>query len=279
MIIDAHQHFWDLARTDYGWLGPESGVLYRNYLPEDLAATLRDNAVTATVLVQAAASEEETLYLLQLAQAHSFIAGVVGWVDFESPDAPRRIASLVAACGTRLKGLRPMIQDIADPAWVTRPTLDAAFDALVAHDLVFDALVRPMHLNALHTRLLRHPALRAVLNHAGKPDIAHGKFTAWAADLARLARDTPICCKLSGLLTEANGKSSLEELAPYVAHVFASFGPQRVLWGSDWPVLNGAGGYAHWLELSGELVSRFAAGHADDVMANTARRLYRLQLN
>jgi L-fuconolactonase len=276
MIIDAHQHFWDLSRPDYGWLTPASGVLYRNYLPEDLAGTLRDNGVTATVLVQAAASEAETLYLLQLAQAHPFIAGVVGWVDFESPDAPRRIASLVAACGTRLKGLRPMIQDIADPAWVTRPALDATFDALVAHDLVFDALVRPIHLNALRTRLLRHPALRAVLNHAGKPDIAHGRFTAWAADLRRLARDTPICCKLSGLLSEAIGKSSPDELAPYVAHVFACFGPQRVLWGSDWPVLNGAGGYAQWLELSVELVSRFAAGHADEVMANTARRLYQL---
>ena len=178
MIIDAHQHFWDLSRTDYEWLRPESGVLYRNYLPEDLAGTLRDNGVTATVLVQAAASEAETLYLLQLAQAHPFIAGVVGWVDFESPDAPRRIAALVAACGTRLKGLRPMIQDMADPAWVTRPTLDATFDALVAHDLVFDALVRPIHLNALRSRLLRHPALRAaVLNlHAGKPDIAGAKF-------------------------------------------------------------------------------------------------------
>jgi L-fuconolactonase len=279
MIIDAHQHFWDLSRTDYGWLKPECGVLYRNYLPGDLAATLRDNGVTATVLVQAAPSEEETGYLLKLAQAYPFIAGIVGWVDFESPDAPRRIASLVAACGTRLKGLRPMIQDIADPAWVTKPKLDATFEALVAHDLVFDALVRPIHLDALRTRLLRHPALRAVLNHAGKPDIAHGKFTAWAEDLGRLARDTPVCCKLSGLLTEANGKGSLEELAPYVAHVFDSFGPQRVLWGSDWPVLNGAAGYAQWLKLSGELVSRFATGHADDVMANTARRLYRLQLN
>jgi L-fuconolactonase len=278
MIIDAHQHFWDLSRQDYGWLTPASGVLYRNYLPQDLAGTLRDNGVAATVLVQAAASEEETRYLLKLAQAHPFIAGVVGWVDFESPDAPRHIAALVAAYGSQLKGLRPMIQDIADTQWASRTSLDDAFGAMVDHDLVFDALVKPVHLDALHTRLLRHPRLRAVLDHAGKPDIAAGRFAPWAADLLRLARDTTICCKLSGLLTEAQGKNSLEDLAPWVAHVFACFGPERVLWGSDWPVLNSAAGYAEWLDLSAQLVRRYAAGSIDEVMAGTARRTYRLQL-
>jgi L-fuconolactonase len=279
MIVDAHQHFWDLSRGDYPWLTPEAGVLYRNYLPEDLEPTLRENDVTATVLVQAAASEAETHYLLELAQAHSFIAGVIGWADFEGTDAPRRIASLAAAGGNKLKGLRPMIQDIADPTWVTRPTLDAAFEALITHDLAFDALVKPIHLNALRTRLLRHPKLRAVLDHAGKPDVANGGFAVWAEALERLARDTSSYCKLSGLLTEAGGRNSADELAPYVAHVFSSFGPKRVLWGSDWPVLNSISTYAHWLKLSQALVTRYAAGHADAVMAETARRFYRLALS
>ena len=279
MIIDAHQHFWDLSRGDYSWLTPEAGVLYRSYLPEDLARTLRENDVTATVLVQAAASEAETHYLLELARAHSFIAGVIGWTDFEAPDAPRRIASLAAAGGNKLKGLRPMIQDIVDPTWVTRPTLDAAFDALIAHDLAFDALVKPIHLEPLHTRLSRHPRLRTVLDHAGKPDIANGSYAAWAEPLERLARDTSSYCKLSGLLTEAGARNSAHELAPYVAHVFSSFGPERVLWGSDWPVLNCASTYAHWLELSQELVTRFAAGYGDAVMAKTAHRFYRLALD
>jgi L-fuconolactonase len=122
-----------------------------------------------------------------------------------------------------------MIQDIADPNWVARPTLDAAFDALIAHDLAFDALVKPIHLNALRTRLLRHPQLRAVLDHAGKPDIANGRFAVWAKALERLACDTSSYCKLSGLLTEAGARNSAEELAPYVAQVFSSFGPERVL--------------------------------------------------
>jgi L-fuconolactonase len=260
VIIDAHQHFWDLARGDYGWLTPAAGVLYRTYLPADLAATLRANEVSATVVVQAAPSEAETHYLFELARVHPFIAGVVGWVDFDAPDAPRRIAALAAAGGEKLKGLRPMIQDIADPEWITKRSLDGAFEALIAHDLAFDALVRPIHLDALRTRLLRHPQLRAVLDHAGKPE-------------------TPIYCKLSGLLTEAGERDSLGDLAPYVASVFTSFGPERVLWGSDWPVLNSVSSYARWLELSRELIGRFARGQADDVLANNARRFYRLALN
>jgi len=279
MIIDAHQHFWDLSRGDYAWLTPQAGALYRNYLPQDLERTLRDHAVVATVLVQAAATEAETHYLLQLARAHPFIAGVVGWVDFEAPDSPQRIASMAAHGAPKLKGLRPMIQDIADPNWITQRTLDGAFEALSAHDLSFDALVKPLHLNALRSRLQRHPQLRAVLDHAGKPDIAHGGYYAWAADLAQLASDTAIHCKLSGLLTEAGDRGSAAELTPYVDHVFACFGPERVLWGSDWPVLNAVSAYSQWLELSQELVSEHAAGHTGKVMADNARRFYRLKLN
>jgi len=276
MIIDAHQHFWDLARGDYGWLTPQSGVLYRNYLPENLQDLLNANDVSATVAVQAAPSEAETHYLLELARAHPFIAGVVGWTDFETEDAQRRIAALVRTGGGKLKGLRPMVQDMADPNWIAKHSLDGAFETMVAHDLAFDALVKPLHLEPLRTRLLRHPNLRAVLDHAGKPDIAGGGLDAWAKDLERLARDTRIHCKLSGLLSEAGERNSVDELAPYVAQIFGSFGPERVLWGSDWPVVNSVGSYAHWLGLTRDLVGRFTQGRADDVMANNSRRFYRL---
>jgi L-fuconolactonase len=279
MIIDAHQHFWDLSRADYGWLTPDAGVLYRNYLPHDLVETLRASGVGATVLVQAAATEAETHYLLQLAEAHPFVAGVVGWVDFESSDAPRRIASLAAAGGRKLKGLRPMIQDIAVCNWITNAALDAAFESMIAHDLVFDALVRPKHLSALRERLMRHPKLCAVLDHAGKPDIAGGDTDAWASDIQRLAGDTSSFGKLSGVLSEAGNRNSAADLAPYVAHIFSCFGPERVIWGSDWPVLNRVSSYSQWLELSRNLVDRFAPGHAADVLAHSARRLYRLKLN
>jgi L-fuconolactonase len=230
------------------------------------------------VLVQAAPTEAETHFLFELAQAHSFIAGIVGWADFEAADAPQRIEALVTAGRGKLKGLRPMIQDITDSAWVTRPALDAVFEAMTAHELVFDALVRPAHLGALRERLLRHTKLRAVLDHAGKPDIAGGALDSWARELERLARDTPVCCKLSGLLSEAGEGASQSDIAPWVAHIVGCFGAERVLWGSDWPVLNSVSQYAAWLETSRGLIERFAPGCAEQVFAGAARRLYRLAL-
>jgi L-fuconolactonase len=279
MIVDAHQHFWALARADYDWLTPEAGVLYRDYLPKDLEPILRENEVVATVLVQAAASEAETHYLLGLARSHPFVAGVVGWVDFAASDAPQRIAALAQAGGEKLKGLRPMVQDIADPDWIARPALDRAFDAIITHDLTFDALVRPIHLEPLRTRLLRHPKLRTVLDHAGKPNVAGRGLDGWARDLKRLARETAIHCKLSGLLNEAGAHCSLADLVPYVAEVFASFGPGRVMWGSDWPVLNSASTYADWLRLSRELIRRLASGRDEDVFARNALQFYRLAVH
>ncbi len=183
MIIDAHQHFWDLSRVDYDWLTPDQSILYCNSLPADLAPTLLDQGVRATVLVQAAPSEAETRYLFQLAQAHPFIAGIVGWVDFQLAGAHGRISALITDGRGTLKGLRPMIQDIPDPHWLSQPALDEAFEAMIRHGLVFDALVRPGQIAELRARLMRHPELRAVLDHAGKPNIANGSFNAWAEDL------------------------------------------------------------------------------------------------
>src|ERR1700722_5182032 len=223
MIIDAHQHFWRLARGDYSWLKADDRVLYRNYLPSDLAPLLSGNGIHASVLIQAAASEAETQFLLQLAQAHSFVAGVVGWADFDAADVGTRIAKLRADGGDKLKGLRPMIQDICDPDWILRGSVDAAFEAMLGCDLAFDALVIPAQLDSLRKRLLRHPGLRAVLDHAGKPDIANEGFDGWAEDLMRLARDTNVYCKLSGLMTQAGPAQALDKLDPYAAHIFACF--------------------------------------------------------
>jgi L-fuconolactonase len=279
MIVDAHQHFWRLDRGDYGWLKPELDPLYRDYLPQHLAPQLDACQVQATVLVQAAPTEAETRYLLDLAAETDFVAGVVGWVDMEAPGAPRRIADLVAYGNGNLKGLRPMVQDIADPRWLLKPTIDPAFEAMIDHDLVFDALVLPRHLQTLQARLFRHPKLRVVLDHAGKPDIAGMEFSSWAEDVSQLARDLPLLhCKLSGLLTQAGEGAGVDELEPYVAHLFEHFGPQRVLWGSDWPVLNLASDYGHWWQLAHELVRRHAAGHEQQVFGATAVDLYGLAM-
>jgi L-fuconolactonase len=277
VIVDAHQHFWRLDRGDYGWLQPSLGVLYRDYLPHDLEPLLKSSNVDATVLVQAAATEGESRYLLELGAEYPFIRGVVGWVDFEMHDAPQRIAALVAAGNGLLKGLRPMMQDIVDQDWVLRPQLDPAFNAMVEHDLSFDALVRPQHLSALRKRLRQHPDLRSVIDHAGKPNIAGNAFSTWADDIAGLAHETAARCKLSGLLTEAGDDAGVEVLNPYAAHAFECFGPKRMLWGSDWPVLNSVSDYGRWLSLARDLVGRHASGHEAAVFGTNAIAFYSLE--
>jgi L-fuconolactonase len=278
MIIDAHQHFWDLSRPDYAWLTPSEGVLYRSYLPADLIPILRHNGVIATVLVQAAPTEAETRYLFDLARAYPFVAGVIGWVEFQAPDVARRIAALVEAGEGLLKGLRPMIQDIADPEWVSRPELDPAFEAMCAHGLAFDALVRPVQLPALRARLERHRQLKTVLDHAAKPAIRAREFDGWAREMEAIARGSRVNCKLSGLLTELARSQLPQDIEPYVEHLFACFGPERVLWGSDWPVLNAVSEYAEWLRISREMIERFARGRRDDVLARNAVRTYGLKV-
>ncbi|KAF1711573.1 amidohydrolase family protein [Pseudoxanthomonas sacheonensis] len=277
MLVDSHLHFWRLSRGDYLWLTPEFSALYRDFSPNDINATLGACGVGSVVVVQAAATEAETHYLLELAREHPFIAGVVGWTDFEAEDAPQRVAALCRAAQGRLKGLRPMVQDIPDERWLSRSALDPAFDTLIANDLSFDALVAPKHLPALAERLDRHPQLRAVLDHAGKPDIAGGGFDDWARQIVRLAGQGNLSCKLSGLLSEAGPSASAADIEPYVAHLFASFGPERIMWGSDWPVLTATAGYTHWFDMAKALVGRLAAGHLEDVFANNAQRFYRLE--
>jgi L-fuconolactonase len=222
--IDAHQHYWSLRRGDYAWLTPGEVGLYRDFTPDDLSPDLVACSVHATVLVQAAPTEDESRFLFDLARGNASIAGVVGWTDFEADDVDERISRLVRDGRGMLKGLRPMVQDISDPDWLDRGSLDRAFEAMIVNDLVFDALVMPRHLGALERRLRRHPQLRAVVDHAGKPDIANAEVEPWVGLLERLAHSTGVHCKLSGLLTQAGQRAGLAELDAFVARIFSCFG-------------------------------------------------------
>jgi L-fuconolactonase len=276
--IDAHQHYWSLQRGDYAWLTPSQVGLYRDFTPDDLSPDLVECAIHATVLVQAAPTEGESRFLLDLARRHPSIAGVVGWTNFEADDVAERISGLVRDGQGVLKGLRPMVEDISDPDWLDRGSLDAAFEAMIVNDLVFDALVTPRHLGALIRRLRRHPRLRAVLDHAGKPDIASAKVEAWAGLLEQLARRTEVQCKLSGLLTQAGQGAGLAELDAFVARIFSCFGADRVMWGSDWPLVTLRANYQEWLQMSLELVRRYAPGGEDAVFGANAVRFYQLDV-
>ena len=278
-MIDAHQHFWRLARGDYGWITPDLGPICRDFGPADLAPLLAAAGIRRTVLVQCAPTVAETRFLLHTAWATSFVAGVVGWVDMAAPDAPDVLARL--AEDPYLRGIRPMIQDIADAGWMLRPALAPAFRALVSLDLTFDALVRPGHLANLQVLLDRHPDLRVVVDHGAKPGIdrwgaAPGARQAWADAMAGLARSTGAACKLSGLATEAGPRWTAEDLRPYVDHLLACFGPDRLLWGSDWPVVELAGGYAAWRAATEVCLAGLDAGARAKVLGGTAARYYGL---
>lgn len=274
MRIDAHQHFWRLARGDYDWLTPDMAALYRDFLPVDLEPLLRRFGIDGTILVQAAATAAETRFMLEIARKNSFVRGVVGWTDFEAGNAPDSIMNL--SRDPLVVGLRPMIQDIGDDDWMLRPELAPAFEALIACDLTFDALVLPRHLKNLGAILERHPAMRVVIDHAAKPQISERRFEDWAADMRRLAGHSQVFCKLSGLVTEAGAAWRTEDLAPYVAHLVDVFGPQRLIWGSDWPVVLLACDYARWIKTAESLVGNDPAVRRA-IFGENAARAYRLK--
>lgn len=272
MRVDAHHHVWRLDRGDYGWLTPDLPI-HRDYGLDDLRPLLGD--IQATVLVQAAPTEAETAFLLETAGASGgLVRGVVGWTALDAADAPQRIGQMARA--PLLKGLRPMLHELADPDWILQDAVQPAMAAMAEASLVFDALIRPLHLHVVPALAWRHPSLRVVIDHGAKPDIARGAFDDWAAGMTRVASETSAFCKLSGLVTEAAPGWSLPDLAPYVGHLIDCFGPARLLWGSDWPVVDLAGGYAAWRHATLALLARLDAGQRDAILGGTAIACYGL---
>lgn len=270
--IDSHQHFWRIARGDYGWLTPALGPIHRDFMPADLAPLIAACGIGETILVQAAPTLAETEFLLDIAARTPSVAGVVGWVDFESPDAIAEIVRL--AKNPKLVGLRPMIHDIADERWMLRPAFERVFGTISAQGLVFDALVRPPHLPYLDALAVRHPDLTIVIDHGAKPLIAAGIREPWARDMSRLAMHPNVSCKLSGLVTEAGQGWDEARLWPFMDLVADVFGTRRLLFGSDWPVLNLAGTYGQWFDI----VTSFVGNRADldeaAVFGGNAERIY-----
>jgi L-fuconolactonase len=271
--IDAHQHYWDPARGDYFWMVP-GGKLDRVFAPSDLRPCLARNNVGGTVLIQAAPTLEETDYLLSIASREPTVRGVVGWIDFEDPS---HLAALDRfRRNPKFKGIRPMIQDIADPKWVMQSNLSWAFDALVEHNLCFDALLHSQHILPLLKRIGRHPGLKVVIDHGARPQIRDEAFAPWAADIARLARESSAFVKLSGLITEAGPNWTENDLQPYASHLLQTFGPDRVMFGSDWPVCLRASTYDRWFEAASALTSSYSEAERAAVFGGNAIKFYGL---
>jgi L-fuconolactonase len=275
-VIDGHQHFWATARGDYGWLTPELAPIFRDFGPADLAPHLQAHGIAQTVLVQAAPTAAETDWMLDLAARTPSVMAVVGWADFEAKDAAGRIAAL--ARHPKLRALRPMLQDLPDDAWMLRDSLLPAYGAIIESGLCFDALVMPKHLGHLIRLAERLPDLRVVIDHAAKPAIAAWQlggleFRAWSANLRALAA-TGAYCKLSGLATEAARGWQVDDLRPYFDVLMRHFGPSKLVWGSDWPVLLLNGTYNAWRHATDALLAELPSPDRNAILGGNAAVFY-----
>ncbi|AMP01077.1 amidohydrolase family protein [Collimonas arenae] len=271
--IDAHQHFWLLANRSGQWPPAELAAIHRDFLPQQLAPLLKQHGIDGTVLVQSLPSVTDTLFLLALAERAPFIQAVVGWADLKSRNAVEQIALL--ASHRKLRGLRPMLQDLADD-WIADPLLEPAIAAMQRHRLSLDALILPRHLPALLAFAQSHPNLPIVIDHAAKPPIASAEMTPWREHISRFAALPQVYCKLSGLVTEASSVWQEGDLQPYADHILDVFGASRVIWGSDWPVVNLAADYGRWLATTESLLSKLDPLQRQQVMGLNAQRFYRL---
>jgi L-fuconolactonase len=276
MRIDSHQHFWKASRGDYHWMSPAVPVLCRDYLPKDLQPLLAKNKIDKTILVQAAQTREETDFLLDLAAQNDFIGGVIGWLDLDSPDFPREFE--LYAKKPKFLGVRPMLQDLADDDWILRPRVINSLKLIAERDIPFEFLTYTRHLLHVVKVLESVSNLRAVVDHVSKPEIKNRKLDPWRSLMAQVANHPNVYCKLSGMITEADHKTwTPEDLRPYVEHVVESFGMDRVMFGSDWPVCLLAGSYDQVVEaLQLILKPRLNPQQEASVFGGNAARFYKL---
>jgi L-fuconolactonase len=268
VIVDAHQHFWDPAQADYPWMTDEVAALRRRFGPEDLEPLLCAHSVAGTVLVQARGTVDETRTLLEIAAATPFVLGVVGWIDL----IDARSARLLPGLEGMLVGVRHQVHDEPDPRWLLRADVQRGLAAVGEAGLAYDLLVRTTELPAAVETARRLPHVRFVLDHVAKPPLRSGDLTAWADGVAALAECSNVTCKLSGLFTEADPGT---DLVPTIERALRWFGPERCMFGSDWPVCLLATDYGAALDLVRRAVPE---RDRETVLATTAVRTYRLTL-
>lgn len=276
MRIDAHQHFWKIARNDYGWITAEVPQLYRDFLPPDLEPHLTKHGIGQSILVQAAPTLEETEFILELSEKANFVAGVVGWLDLQDPlfkEQYKRFAK-----HPKYVGFRVMIQDMKDPNTVLSPAYLKALSYFAEQDVPVDLLVLAHQLPQVVELLKRVPGLRGVVDHLAKPSIASGMIEPWRSYMAEIAQYPSLYCKLSGMVTEADPSGwKREDFRAYIHEVLDLFGPERVMFGSDWPVCLLAATYDEVVDILREaLQDRLPPEMTEAVFGANAARFYKL---
>ncbi|MBF9197833.1 amidohydrolase family protein [Microvirga sp. BT290] len=274
MRIDSHMHVWQLSRGDYGWLTPNLPTIYRDFTVEDVRASWEQAEIDYAMLVQAAPTLEETRFLLSVAENEPKIRGVVGWIDMLVPDAVNQLERL--AFNQLFRGIRPMLQDIPDDGWMLKPELAPVYRAVVDLGLCFDALALPQHLPNLLLLIERYPDLKVVIDHAAKPPIGE-PLESWHKNLAQLADIPHVNCKFSGLVTECRGQTSKAALEPVSQTLLDLFGPERLMFGSDWPVCTLRSSYIQWWQWAQELTAHLPPEQKSAVFGGNAQRFYGLR--
>ena len=274
-MIDSHQHFWQVGRFDYPWMSADLGVLYRDYLPHHLAPILKQNGVNQTILVQASNSVAESRWLLDLASANNFIAGVVGWVDLTNPDIDTQLSELSA--NPKFKGVRHLVESEPDEAWLVQPAVLSGLQKLSERGVSYDLLVHTRHLKYVPVVAESCPDLGLVIDHLAKPPVARKEIKEWSQALAPLACYANLHCKLSGLVTEANWNSwQTDDLRPFVDCALESFGTERLMFGSDYPVCLLAASYDRVLDSFQQILQNLNDTDREKIFHRNAAKFYRL---
>lgn len=274
--IDAHQHFWRYSPAEYAWINEDMRAIRRDFLPADLAPLLAQTGIDGTVAVQARQSLTETHWLLELASAHTWIRGVVGWVPLANEGASIRPQLDRLAAHPQFKGVRHVLQDEPD-SYFEDPAFNAALREVAALGLTYDLLITARQLHVALRFVDRHPELRIVVDHLAKPRADGAPPPEWRAGIADLARRPNVFCKFSGLVTEVPGWSWTPALLrPYFEVVLSAFGPSRLMFGSDWPVCLVAASYADWVHFVGDCVTSLSPDERDAILGGSATTFYRL---
>lgn len=277
MRIDAHQHFWDLGRFRYPWMPEGESPLRRDFLPRDLEPIFRANRFEGSVVVQANVVIEETRWLLELAERAEFVRGVVGWIDLT--DA--RVGAVLDEFQrhAKFKGTRHLVHDEPDVNWLLREDVLRGLGELARRGIPYDLLLRPPHLALVPRLAERIPELRMVIDHIAKPPIAAQKMDPWAKDMEAAAKIPQVYCKLSGMITEDDPRGwKVEHLRPYVQHVLSLFGPDRLMFGSDWPVCTLAGTWKEALAAFTQAIGPQSMEVREKLLGATAAKFYGLNV-
>ena len=276
MKIDSHQHFWRYDAVRDAWITDAMAVLKRDFVPDNLAVELKANGMEASIAVQADSSENETKFLLDLAEKNCRITGVVGWVDFLSPRVGERLEYF--SHFSKLRGFRHIAQAEPDDRFLVRDDFVKGVAQLRTFGFTYDILIYPRQLPAAIELVAALPEQNFVIDHCAKPEVKFGKISPWATHIKEIAQNRNVFCKVSGLVTEADWKHwKADDLKPYLDVVFDAFGAERLMFGSDWPVCLLAGTYRQVMQLLEDYAKGFSLADKDKIFGGNAARFYRLK--